>query len=475
MKKALLFLGVVFGGSLAQAQPMQMWTTTQHGGPLSWGTIMKINSDGTGFNVMHSFDFTYGGTPMGNIMQASDGNIYGTCYDGGVFASCCIWRCTPTGTYTDLYDFDISHGDFPTSGMVQINNKLWGAASGGGSHGSGVIYTWDLTGGAYNDEYNIDGSVSGNIYEPYGAPILASNGKLYGTAMAGGINNQGGLYSYDPSNNTYTQLYTFGTNTNDGVIPYGGLFQASNGKLYGMTSDGGLNNMGTIFSFDPSNNTYTKLYDCTAAGGASPRAGLCQDANGLLYGSMIQGGTNNTGTIFSFNPVGNVFTKLHDFSTVDGNSPQSDLTVDANGVLYGTTSIGGANGGGTMFSFNTSNSMFTVLYALTSSTSGYNSNAALTVVSTPQGIAPHSASTLELGLSPNPATDHLTISYQSPADADAQFAVRNALGETVMSWNAHTSSTLQNETVDLHTLSSGLYFVECVSGATKTVQRFVKE
>ena len=84
---------------------------------------------------------------------------------------------------------------------------------------------------------------------------------LYGMTLNGGSGRGGTglgvIFSFDPSTSTYTKLKDF-DNTN-GANPYGSLIQANDGKLYGMTSEGGSSNYGVIFSFDPSSSTYTKL------------------------------------------------------------------------------------------------------------------------------------------------------------------------------------------------------------------------
>ena len=101
--------------------------------------------------------------------------------------------------------------------------------------------------------------------------MQASDGKLYGMTVSGGSGSCGVVFSFDPVSSTYTKLKDF-DNTN-GANPYGNLMQASDGKLYGMTHDGGSSDLGVIFSFDPSTSTYTKLIDYNGANGANPYLG----------------------------------------------------------------------------------------------------------------------------------------------------------------------------------------------------------
>ena len=106
---------------------------------------------------------------------------------------------------------------------------------------------------------------------PYGSLIQARDGKLYGMAYGGGSNDGGVIFSYDLASSTYTKLKDF--DFTNGSYPYGSLFQASDGKLYGSTSDGGSNDYGVIFSFDPITSTYTKLIDYDGTNGANPYLG----------------------------------------------------------------------------------------------------------------------------------------------------------------------------------------------------------
>ena len=103
----------------------------------------------------------------------------------------------------------------------------------------------------------------------------------------GGSSGDGVIFSFDPSASTYTKLKDF--DKTNGANPYGSLMQASNGKLYGMTSGGGSSNHGVIFSFDPSSSTYTKLMDFDSSNGAKPYGSLMQASDGKLYGMTTPG------------------------------------------------------------------------------------------------------------------------------------------------------------------------------------------
>src|SRR5688500_17073739 len=141
--------------------------------------------------------------------------------------------------------------------------------------------------------------------------MQASDGKLYGMTLQGGIIGYGVIFSFDPSSSTYTKLKDF-DNINDGY-PYGSLMLASDGKLYGMTYQGG-SSAGVIFSFDPSSSTYTKLKDFDYTNGSRPNGSLIQASNGKLYCITNSGGIIGYGVIFSFDPSSSTYTKLKDIA-----------------------------------------------------------------------------------------------------------------------------------------------------------------
>jgi uncharacterized repeat protein (TIGR03803 family) len=148
--------------------------------------------------------------------------------------------------------------------------------------------------------------------------MLASDGKLYGMTSAGGANTIGTLYSYDPGTGTYTSLYDF-----DGVsggAPAGRLMEAPDGLLYGMTGGGGMGVNGTIFSYDPVADDLQVLHTFDGINGSQPTGELCLIGTKLM-GTTYSGGTSNVGTIFSYDLNTQVFAKLKDLDAVSGNHP----------------------------------------------------------------------------------------------------------------------------------------------------------
>jgi uncharacterized repeat protein (TIGR03803 family) len=210
----------------------------------------------------------------------------------------------------------------------------------------------------YADVYNFSPNIDG--IHPRGSLIQVGS-LLYG------LTSEGSLFSFSPGNNIETTLYTFGTGgSDDGLLPDGSLI-ASGSVLYGMTSAGGTLNFGTVFSFSTSSNVETPLYSflgySTYLDGENPQGSLIQSGM-TLYGLTSEGGSEDQGTIFSLNTSTQAETVMHSFSPGlnDGNGPTGSL-VQSGSVLYGLTSAGGANQRGAIFAYSTSNSMESLLYS----------------------------------------------------------------------------------------------------------------
>jgi uncharacterized repeat protein (TIGR03803 family) len=198
---------------------------------------------------------------------------------------------------------------------------------------------------SYEVLHSFGGSGDGSV--PI-AGLLKFNGTLFGTTYAGGASGDGTIFSITPSG-TETVLHSFGGTTNDGVFPYAGLLNVK-GTLYGTTYYGGTNSYGIVFSITPSG-TETVLHSFAGynqGDGLEPEAGLI-NIKGTLYGTTSGGGANCCGTVFSITPSGTE-TVLHSFGgSGDGAYPYAGL-INVNGTLYGTTARGGANNDGTVFS-----------------------------------------------------------------------------------------------------------------------------
>ena len=375
MKKFILSIICSFG-CIFYINAQVLYGTTYLGGTGEGsGTIIKFTTSANNLTVCKTFrgDF-FERNPVGSLIHANDGKLYGMTEAGGSGDSeggGTIFSYDPAKSlYTFLKVFAEFEGYKPSGNLLQATNgKLYGMTSkgGGGGYkgwGLGAIFSFDPSSSTYTKLNNFFDGFDGAF--PYGSLIQAIDGKLYGMTSKGGsgvygvgAGGYGVIFSYDPVTSIYTNLKNF-DNTN-GSTPFGSLLQANDGKLYGMTSHGGSQNFGVIFSFDPVSSIYTNLKDFDSTNGANPNAGLVQASDGKLYGMTPFGGSKNTGVIFSFDISTSVITKLMDFDSVNGNIPYGSFMFTMDGKFYGTTSGGGNNNKGVLFSFDPFNSTYTKL------------------------------------------------------------------------------------------------------------------
>jgi uncharacterized repeat protein (TIGR03803 family) len=243
------------------------------------------------------------------------------------------------------------------------NYVLYGITANGGSGSSeGVIFCYEPI------SSNCKTLVNFNVYsdispiQPLGGSLVQDTvtGFIYGLSEAGGTFNEGTIFRYNPTNDSDTVIYNFHTPT--GIQPYGSLTLASNGLLYGMTNYFNIYD-GVFFSFKPNTYNYTDIFSFDTANGAAPA--FCQPLqaiDGMIYGMTPSGGTNNIGILFRYDPILNKDTVLLNFNSVNGAGPDGSLIQASNGLLYGMTPGGGSNNSGVLFSYNPVTYKDSVLY-----------------------------------------------------------------------------------------------------------------
>jgi uncharacterized repeat protein (TIGR03803 family) len=283
--------GFPYGG-LFQATNGVFYGTTFVGGHANGespeGTVFKITSSGalaTLYQFCHGFGTcTDGSAPLAGVIQASDGNFYGTTFTGGTKGGWpaglgdngTVFQLTPGGTLTTLYSFDNSssyaYGSWPRAGLVQgSDGNLYGTTNQRGANGNyGAIFKI-TTSGSITALYSfcaVSGCPDGAT--PEGPLIQATDGNYYGTTHYGGANNGGTVYRITPGG-TLTTLYSFCAQAGcaDGQYPYAGLFLATDGNLYGTTYQGGAAGKGTVFSLSVGLAPFVKRLPASAAAGTA--------------------------------------------------------------------------------------------------------------------------------------------------------------------------------------------------------------
>ena len=180
---------------------------------------------------------------------------------------------------------------------------------------------------------------------------------LYGTTTQGGAYSYGVLFQYNISTATYVDKFDFANG--NGSSPLASLMQASDGMLYGITNQGGANCYGVLFQYNTSSSTYIDKFDFAGTSGGSPNGSLIQAADGMFYGMTSQGGTNNIGVIYQYNPSSSTYLDKLDFAlAANGRYPGGDLFQASDGWLYGMAQYGGTSttcpfGCGTLFKYGT--------------------------------------------------------------------------------------------------------------------------
>lgn len=196
----------------------------------------------------------------------------------------------------------------------------------------------------------------GSGSNPESTLIQDASGNLYGTTFVGGVDGMGTVFSFLP-NGTLTTLHSF--LSSDGAYPECGLAQGSDGNFYGTAANGGSNGQGTVFKIT-SQGSFSTLYNFNSTDGVVPYGGLVQANDGNFYGTTTQGGDNAAGVVFQMTPQGSL-TVIHSFNYDDGYEPTAALVQGTDGNLYGTTLYGGVNKLGVVFAI-TPDGVLTVLH-----------------------------------------------------------------------------------------------------------------
>jgi len=335
-------------------------------------------TNGANENVLFNFGSTSGVFPVGKLLSAENGKYYGLTKNGGVNNYGILYEYnSANGNFRKVADMNAIGGKYPDGSLIQTSNgNIYGTCSYGGpysSNGYGILFEYNPVTDLIIKKYDFYLYTSQSNFYPYGGLypkgnlLEGSNGKLYGVTSGGGIfDGQGSVYEYDRATNLYKNIVSFGTtdpSTSEGTpgpgkFPNGNIIFGSDGFIYGSTPTGGYgpkpqtlqDQRGTLFKvgLDGALSYFFSFSGSVLSG--RPNGGVIE-YNGKLYGTTSSGGSENSGELFEYNLISKVMVKRADFilSTTGGN-PSGSLTL-INEKLYGMTSLGGANGKGTIFEF----------------------------------------------------------------------------------------------------------------------------
>lgn len=299
---------------------------------------LAMPAEAKGIDTLHRFRVSDGSAPVGALIQGSDGMLYGTTQRGGPANRGTVFKVTPDGTATLIYDFsDPAVGGFPMAGVYRdAHGNLFGTTFGDGHSGTVFEIPADGSGAKALHAFSLDDAAG---YAPESQLVGDARGNLYGTTNST-------AFKLRPDG-TIKVLHVFGQTAGDGESPVAGVIRDAAGNLYGTTYRGGANHVGTVYRI-AKDGSYAVLHDFGSVDdGMEPWGGLARDAQGNLYGVALEGGTNGSGTVFKLAPDG-TYTMLHSFTGQDGADPISSPALDARGGVIVAASVGGIVNCGTV-------------------------------------------------------------------------------------------------------------------------------
>jgi uncharacterized repeat protein (TIGR03803 family) len=325
-------------------------TTYSGGNSFGRGTIYEFDPATGKHTFLQAFNFGNGSQPYSDPIVSKSGKIYGLTSSGGNRNRGALYEFNPSNNQiilkASMYDLP-NAARWPQGQLTEVGTDVfYGTTTQGGDSSKGVIFKYDLAKDSLMVVHHFASSNNGSI-NPCRKLMLASNGKIYGVTFNGGTNNHGTLFELDTTNFQFTTLFDFGAGSGM-AYPGGGLVQHTNGKLYGTTQSAAG---GYIFEYDIANDTLMKKIGFGNAAGTKPSGLLHLASNGKLYGTTTRAGQSNHGSLFEYDPLTNNVNIMHHFDGLDGNSAYGTPIMASNGRLYGASRGGGTSGQGTFYQY----------------------------------------------------------------------------------------------------------------------------
>jgi uncharacterized repeat protein (TIGR03803 family) len=360
-----------------------LYGTASFGGSTGYGSVFELNLDSLGFTNIYTFTDPNstpsetetnrdGMWPYSNLIL-SGSSLYGITEQAGTAGAGTVFKVDTNGTgFADLDNLNLPPADITvllSAVLILTNNTLFGTATYGGTYSYGTVFAGSTNGTGFTTLHHFTGGADGA--NPIAGVVSGTN--FFGAAYSGGSSGSGTIFKVGTNGLGFTVLHSFTATSrsspanSDGAKPAGLI--VSGNTLYGTTAFGGSSASGTVFKLNTDGSGFTNLYsfstalgsgtlDGTNSDGDGPAAGLVLSGN-TLYGDAFGGGEFGHGTIFSLTTNGTEFTVLHAFNAgvglyfnvinSDGAYPIGGLILSGN-TLYGTTSVGGTNSFGTIFS-----------------------------------------------------------------------------------------------------------------------------
>jgi uncharacterized repeat protein (TIGR03803 family) len=357
----------------------RLYGVTYRGGSFDGGTLYRVTlpakkSDPATIEILHSFSGSEGANPFGDVLIGADGAAYGTAVTGGAHNVGTVWRVDPTTLVTtDLHDFDPGasppDGGSPQSGLAAgPGGLLYGTTAENGPLGRGTVFAISPQGDAVSYATIYDFGAPDDGSRPVGGPLVVTGKTLFGTTIFGGGHN-----GFDAFGVAFqlslakagkwkeTGLYAFGSQSNDAIGPGNGLALAKSGAIYGCAADG-ADNRGAVYSITPGKGggplTETVIYSFSDDFGdpyVNGDCGVTVDGDGRIVGTTSGGGVNLSGAVFTLTSKAGVWILNVPYSfgvRADGaaTGPVSGVVGAGKGSYVGATPVGGAHDKGAVYS-----------------------------------------------------------------------------------------------------------------------------
>jgi uncharacterized repeat protein (TIGR03803 family) len=317
---------------------------------------------------LHDYDypstFTQGANPFGNLVQASDGNLYGTTLSGGPSYNAStggnglIFKITPSGQYSILYACSDAGTDcVGPVGLIELpDGNLYGVSSQGGAFGYGDIFVVTLS-GQFGDLYDFGNGGDGaypndNIILGNGTFGLAIIGTNSGSGTNGDPAAWGNIWEFQPDLgvgfSVFSNAYTYKQDVN-GFNPISGV-SIVNGNMYATSQVGGTSGCGTVFELPNGSITPTLLHSFTCGtDGGYPQGAPKLYSDNNLYGVTLENGSAGPdfGSIYKTG-LQSGFGTLYTF-TGSRHNPNDTIAFDTAGNIIFTAGKGGSTGVGGLY------------------------------------------------------------------------------------------------------------------------------
>jgi uncharacterized repeat protein (TIGR03803 family) len=430
-------------GSLHNDGNGNLWGVTQFAGaamngssPSGAGSVFKFNMSSREITVYNIFAGSNpqegkitGSFPDSSLVPDGRGFLWGTLSKDNTFGS--VYKIEiATGAATHVADYNKNGNNQPVHLMRDHQGNIWGYTSAGGTNGvnKGSLFKVDSGTDTLTTEFSFS-SLSGanaDITGPASALVLTSDGQFWGTATT----SSGGwaAYKFNPNGAVFTRLTAGQVLT--GHTPQAGVVGSPGSDwLWGSTAAGGLYGFGTLYRVDPASGQKETLVHFTgttgAAAGTEPSGTLAIAEDGVVWGTTRLGGAGNYGTVFKYDPATAVFTSVHAF-TASGNgaSPRGVILPGDGSYAWGVAN-NGTNG--IIFKINTATSAFTNVFAFVSGTTGRSPDCQL--VEDANGLLWGATTTSGANgdgtlFNVDPATDTTTIVYHFNNDSGQPLSTR---------------------------------------------------